>query len=367
MADFPTDLDGLTPAFLSEVLGVEVASVHGALVAAQGAVSTAARLELGYASDGGGPESSGASRQGAVFAKWSSPIEAVRQMAAQNGMYRREVRFYRELAESSDVATPACHFAGWDRKSDEFLLILEDMSASRVGNFYSASLEDVRQVVEALPRFHARWWEHEDLGRLRWLFPLDHPAASGGLQAAFAAALPVTKGRFPSEFGGALGAVAEAIVERYPQIASRYGARPATLAHSDLHLQQVFFPEENRGRFAIFDWQTVGRGFGGQDVARIIGMSLSPAMRRANERKLVELYHRGLVEAGVTAYPFEACWDDYRLGMSWSALLNVVAGASVDQTAMDADAAEHGTSLAETFFGRVDAAIEELDVLSLLG
>jgi hypothetical protein len=359
MADFPTDLDGLTPAFLSEVLGAEVASVDGSLVAAQGAVSTAARLELGYASDGRGPE--------AVFAKWSSPIEAVRQMAAQNGMYRREVRFYQDLAESSDVAKPACHFAGWDRKSDEFLLILEDMSASRVGNFYSSSLEDVRQVVEALPRFHARWWEHEDLRRLRWLFPLDHPAASGGLQAAFAAALPVAQQRFPSEFGGALGAVAVAIVEGYPEIASRYGARPATLAHSDLHLQQVFFPGEHGGRFAIFDWQTIGRGFAGQDVARVIGMSLTPEMRRAHERELVELYHRGLVEAGVAAYPFETCWDDYRLGMSWSALLNVVAGASVDQAAMDADAAEHGTTLAETFFGRVDAALEELEVRSLLG
>lgn len=359
MADFPTELDAITPAFLSETLGVDVSAVRAALVPAQGAVSTAARLELTYAPGASGPD--------AVFAKWSSPIEAVRRMAAQNGMYRREVRFYQDLAESSEIATPVCHFAGWDRESDEFLLILEDMSASRLGNFYAPSLEDVRQVVEALPRFHARWWEHDELSTLRWLFPLDHPAASGGLQAAFASALPVTKRRFPSAFDGALGAVSDAIVEGYPKIASHYAARPTTLTHSDLHLQQVFFPGAASGRFAIFDWQTIGRGFAGQDLTRIVGMSLTPEMRRANERELVETYLRGLREAGVAGYSREACWDDYRLGMSWSALVNVIAGASVDQAAMDADAAEHGTTLAETFFGRIDAALADLEVVELLG
>ena len=81
----------------------------------------------------------------------------------------------------------------------------------------------------------------------------------------------------------------------------------------------------------------------------------------------VETYHRGLREAGVAGYSREACWDDYRLGMSWSALVNVIAGASVDQAAMDADAAEHGTTLAETFFGRIDAALADLEVVELLG
>ena len=288
-------------------------------------------------------------------------------MAAQNGMYRREVRFYQDLAETSEIATPVCHFAGWDRESDEFLLILEDMSTSRVGNLYASSIDDVRQVVEALPRFHARWWEHEDLRRLRWLFPLDHPAAAGGLQAAVAAALPVTRHRFPGAFDGALGVVADAIVEAYPRIAAGYVERPVTLTHSDLHMQQVFFPNQDGGRFAIFDWQTIGRGFAGQDLARIVGMSLTPELRRSNERELVETYHQGLSDAGVSGYPFEACWDDYRLGMSWNAVVNVIAGAAIDHVAMDAEAAEYGTTLAETFFARIDAALEELEVVALLG
>lgn len=358
MADFPTDIEAITPAFLSGVLKRKVSEVRAELVAAQGAVSTAATLGLSYADGVTGPD--------AVFAKWSSPIEAVRQMAAQNGMYRREVRFYEDLAETSEIATPTCHFAAWDRKTDEFLLILEDMSTSRVGNFYASSLDDVTQVVEALPAFHARWWEHDDLAKLRWLFPLDHPAASAGLQAAFAGSLGRATARFSEHFEGTLGAASKAVAEGYPALAARFGSRPTTLVHSDLHLQQVFFPGDEDGRFAVFDWQTIGRGFGGQDLARIVAMSLTPAMRREHERPLVERYHRGLLEAGITGYSSGECWNDYRLGMTWNIVTNVIAGASVDRAAMDADAAEYGTTLGETFFGRIDAALDDLEVMELL-
>jgi hypothetical protein len=190
---------------------------------------------------------------------------------------------------------------------------------------------------------------------------------AAGLQAAFSAALPRAIERFPDQFDGALGAVSQLIAARYPEIATRFGQRPATLTHSDLHLQQVFFPGDAGGHFAVFDWQTIGRGFGGQDLGRIVAMSLNVEMRRANERALVARYHQGLVNAGVAGFTAEDCWDDYRLGIVWSALLNVIAGASVDRAAMDVDAAEHGTTLAATFFGRIDSALEDLEVSSLLG
>ena len=354
MAEFPTTLEQITPAFLSELLGTQVSGVEGDLVAAQGAVSTAATLRLSYEEPASGPV--------ALFAKWSSPLEAVREMAARNGMYRREVRFYRDLAASSEIATPRCYFADWDRRSNEFLLILEDMSASRVGNFYASSLDDVRTVAEALPAFHARWWEREELRKLRWLFPLDHPAAVAGLHATYSRALEGVAERFPEEFAGALGGFARRVAAGYPELAARFGSRPVTLVHSDLHLQQVFFPGEAGGRFAVFDWQTIGRGFGGQDLARIVAMSLTPELRREHERSLVERYHHALINAGVDAYSVDACWDDYRLGMTWNVVTNVIAGASIDREAMDADAAEYGTTLGETFFGRAEAAVEELEV-----
>lgn len=358
MADFPTTLDTITPAFLSGLLGAEVSAVRGGLVPAQGAVSTAARLELDYAPGSEGPAT--------AFAKWSAPIEAVRKMAAENGMYRREVRFYLDLADSSEVAVPACYFAGYDRDTDEFLLILEDLSESRVGSFYASSLDDVRAVVEALPAFHARWWNNPELDRIRWLFPADHPAVTAGLQASLAAALPATASRFPEHFQGTLSEVASTLAEGFAGVVERYVTSPTTLVHSDLHLQQVFFPTALGGRFAIFDWQTVARGFAGQDLARVVAMCLDTDTRRTHERDLVTSYHAGLVAHGVSDYSLDDCWNDYRLGLTWSVLLNVIAGASINREAMDADAAEHGTTLADTFFGRLDRALDDLEVRELL-
>jgi len=358
MVDLPKKIAEITPAFLSQILNADIATVTHAPVPAQGAISTTTRLDLDYLAETSGPAS--------IFAKCSSSIEDVRQMAKKNGMYRREVMFYQKLVEDSQIPTPTCYFANWDRTNGDFLLLLEDMSNSRVGNFYTSSLKDVEQVIEHLPHFHAHWWNQQRLDQQRWLFPLDHPAAIESLWSAFTAALPVAKQRFPTEFDGALGTIADAISEHYPKIAAHYAMRPATLVHSDLHLQQIFFPDSKGGRFAICDWQTVGRGFMGQDLARIIVTSLDRTLRRTAERSLVESYHKRLIKFGVSNYTLDECWNDYRLGLTWNVITNVNATASIDREAMDAEAATYGTTLTETFFGRLEAALIDLKVAALL-
>ncbi|MBT5774935.1 MAG: DUF1679 domain-containing protein [Dehalococcoidia bacterium] len=364
MATFPTTADQLTTEFFSTVLSANVAAFDVQLVEAQGAMTTAARIELHYAGD------APADAPSAIFAKWASPIPAVQQMATANGMYRREVRFYKDLASSSGLDVPRSYFGDWDRETGLFLLLLEDMSGSQVGDLFASRVDEVRPVVEAIPAFHARWWNHPDLDGLRWLFPVDHPAVIKGLGATFAASLNGASTKFPQAFGGALGNLSQRIAADYGAMAKRFGARPRTLVHGDLHLQQVFFPlngpGDQSGRFAIFDWQTIGRGFGGQDLARIIAACLSPEDRRAHERDLVASYHAGLIANGVGDYSLEQCWDDYRLGVLWSIVTNVIAGASIDGDAMDALARPAGTTFIEGFFGRLDAAIADLEVDALL-
>lgn len=360
MAEFPTTADQLTPEFLSSVLSADIAEADVQLVEAQGAMTTAARIELRYA--GTRPNDAPA----AIFAKWASPIPAVQQMATANGMYRREVRFYRDLAESSGLDVPRSFFGEWDRESGLFLLLLEDMAGSHVGDLFASRVDEVSLVVDAIPAFHARWWNHSDLDRLRWLFPVDHPAVIKGLGATFAASLQGASSKFPDTFTGPLGRLSRSIAADYGAVARRFGERPRTLVHGDLHLQQVFFPSEQAGRFAIFDWQTIARGFGGQDLARIIVACLDPADRRANERELVGAYHAGLVTGGIGDYDLDECWSDYRLGVLWSVVTNVIAGASIDSEAMDALARPAGSTFVDGFFGRLDAAIEDLDVGLLL-
>ncbi len=360
MATFPTTGDELTTEFLSSVLGAEVTAAEVHMVEAQGAMTTAARVELQY-----GVTRSDAAPD-AIFAKWASPIPAVQEMAATNGMYRREVRFYSDLAGDSGLDVPNAYFADWDRETGLFLLLLEDMSDCVVGDLFASRVDEVRTVVQAIPAFHARWWNRSELGELRWLFPVDHRAVIKGLGATFAAALDGATARFAESFTGPMGGLAERIAADYGAVARQFGERPRTLVHGDLHLQQVFFPTEHAGRFAIFDWQTVGRGFGGQDLARIIAACLSEDDRRAHERELIGSYHEGLMTHGVQGYSLDDCWDDYRLGICWSVVTNVIAAASIDSDSMDMLARAAGTTFVDGFFGRLDSAIDDLEVHRLL-
>ena len=360
MATFPTTLEEITPRFLGEVLDAPVTGIEILPVDRQGATTLAARIGLEYESPQGG------SGPRAIFAKLVSPHEAVQQMAAETGIYRREVRFYRDLAPDSGLAVPHCYFAEWDRASGRFLLLLEDMAGGSVGDIFGSRLEQVEAVGPAIAPFHTRWWRNPQLARMRWLVPPEHPLAIAALGGAFQAALGSSREAWPDAFAGALGEVSDRIASDYGLLAGRFARRPQTLVHGDLHLQQVFFPGAGGGRFAIFDWQTIGLGFAGQDLARTVATCLTPQMRRTHERELVAGHHRALVASGVVDYDLAECWDDYRLGILWSVVTNVVAAGSIDWRLMDLQARQSGETFTGAFFGRLEEALRDLEVIALL-
>ncbi len=77
----------------------------------------------------------------------------------------------------------------------------------------------------------------------------------------------------------------------------------------------VFSDPSGGPPFAVFDWEDVRLSSGMLDVASFLGGCLAPSDRQAHERALLASYHRALIEAGVTGYPFTACWREYRLAM----------------------------------------------------
>ena len=66
------------------------------------------------------------------------------------------------------------------------------------------------------------------------------------------------------------------------------------------------------------------------DLAYMFGGSLPVKMRRELEGGLVRLYHRRLLEKGVTGYSFEECWQDYLVGALLYAYIPPLAFASLD-------------------------------------
>lgn len=331
----------------------------------QGAASVIVRMELRYDR----PE---AAAPRSLMAKFAPSHEPIRALMHGLGGYVREVEFYRQLGAGAGISTPRCYHADIDPASGVFVLLLEDMRDSRVPDGAMLSIEDVELAVRHLAPFRARWWNHPRLRDLEFLRYPGSPADEAFMAmvpGALAAALPTVRQRFDTAFPAALAAVAELVLANFDAVMEmRRGLfqDSATIVHGDLHPGQVFFPSERGGRFAVFDWQTVSAGNGGDDLARFMVNGLTAEQQRVCDARLIELYHALLVEHGVAGYDIERCWEGFRAGLLTSVVMNIIAAANMDPVQIEEMEASSGVSAAEIFFDRPASAVAAHDALRVI-
>lgn len=145
-------------------------------------------------------------------------------------------------------------------------------------------------------------------------------------------------------------------------VLDRLAARPVTLVHGDLRINNVMITDVDKGAVrAVLDWQTAVRGRGPMDIASLFTSSLQPDDRRVAEAELIPAYHQLLLRLGVRDYTFDECWRDYRLAVA-NQFSQVVFLSSV----LDLEGRlEEGVSAATGL--RLAAALVQLDVVELLG
>jgi aminoglycoside/choline kinase family phosphotransferase len=305
-------------------------------------------------------------------AKFASPHGPIRALMHGFGGYLREVEFYRQFGADPGIPTPRCYHADIDPASGVFVLLLEDMSDSRVADGMTPSVEDTEVAVRHLAPFHAKWWNHPRLRDLEFLPYPGSPADDAVMslaRGALGAALPAVRDQLGSELPATLVTVAERLLANFDALTGQRKQQfqnSVTLVHGDYHPQQIFFESERGGRFAVFDWQTVNAGNGGDDLARIIATGLSAAQREAHDGRLIDLYHSLLVEHGVAGFTSEQCRDGFRLGLLTSAVINIIAWPNIDPALIEEAEASTGIRMAEALFGRLAAAIEAHDVVEMV-
>lgn len=365
---FPTTPDDLTAAWLTNVLRTShpgagtVTGFRWDLVAEQGAAGVVGRALLHY--DRPEPEA-----PGSVVIKFATSHAPVRTLMHRLGLYRTEVEFYRQLSADAGIATPRSYYADIDTESGFFVLMMEDMKHSRPGDPFRPQVADVEVAIDHIAGFHARWWKHPRLRELGWLVYPEGPAfaaRAASLQATFSGASAAVRQRLGSQVPGVLGEACDRILGAWPAFMKLRTPTNPTLVHRDFHAQQLFFPSERGGRFAVFDWQTLNIGCGADDVARIIAMGLTSADRAAHEHRLIDRYHAGLLQHGVSGYSGEQCLRDVRLGLFGSLLTNMVAAAVIDLSVFAEREAASGVTFTYAVFDRLARAFEAHDVLALL-
>ena len=363
----PANPAAVTAEWMSEVLhrsgalatDVSVASIQlEPLGAGVGVMGELARIHLDYDGPRGAAPRS-------VIVKSPSPFEENRAQGVGLGMYEAEIRFMNELDANTTVRTPRVFLADIVSGTAEFVVVMEDLGHLVMGDqVEGVSIDQARDAVLTMANLHAGWWGRVQQPDMEWVPSVVHarieglaqmwPALWAGFNAKFASSLPP---------GGA--AAGELIAVHYWAVMNRISEWTWTLLHQDYRVDNLFFDSANRDEpVVVIDWQGIGRGPGIYDLCYFLGGSLTIDDRRAAERSLVEAYHARIVELGVTDYPLERLWHDYRFGHLTSCSTAVLVGATFDL------ANERGKALVETLASRHFQAVVDhasTDLLSELG
>lgn len=293
-----------------------------------------------------------------LIAKLPAADPAVRTVLHELGLFAREIHFYQDIATDVTAPVPRLYYAAIEPGTSAAVLLLEDLTAGRVGdNLAGCSEVDAVLAVTQLARFHARWWNHPRLDELAGLIPADDDGFAHVYQQQWDPFQAKLAGRLPAR----LETVGRRVLERLPAYHRWLNAPPTCIVHGDFRLDNLFFSNEGSGRpLTIFDWQVAVRGRGVSDVAYFAAFCLRVEQRRRIERELVRHYHDELVASGVCNYSGEHCWHDYRLA-TLNALVRLIgAGGLLDFSS------ERGTALAEALIERTDAILADHDAAALL-
>jgi aminoglycoside phosphotransferase (APT) family kinase protein len=229
-----------------------------------------------------------------------------RQLVAVTDMGRREARFYESIAAEAPLRVPRPWFAAHGDAPTDYIMILEDLEAS--GCTFPKSVDDHAhayggQVIEALARLHAHFWQDERFGSaLAWV-----PRAMRG--ALGAKLIEQAREKFGADFPPVFTELCHLYAEHHERVCDLWDEGESTLIHGDIHAGNQFV---DGGRIGVYDWAVISRSPGIRDVGIYLCNSCPTELRRAEQGGWLRSYRQGLVDAGVVAPALETLWRRYR-------------------------------------------------------
>jgi broad specificity phosphatase PhoE/thiamine kinase-like enzyme len=355
---FPTDLSALTVDWLQEVLAphtgdARLGDFHAEVIGVgEGFMGQLARLRLEYEDDAPGAPAS-------AIIKFAAARADTRQMARDQNLYEREIGFYRDIGQDVGIRVPACYFSAFDRETQFFVMLLEDMAPGEPSDqVVGTSRETSRKVIEQFARLHAKWWNSDELDNYAWArwiineMPMEEGLAR--LKESIA----------QTEATGAFDAYPEMkrLMHLLPPLFRMEPAPPFpfSLTHGDLRSDNIIEPTAAGGEFCVLDWQLAGKGDPINDIARWMAQSISIEDRKATEQELLRLYHDTLVANGVKGYSYRKFINGYKLNLVVILVMFSMSIDSVDRSS------ERAQALFHQFYSRLDSALVDWQVEKLL-
>lgn len=238
-------------------------------------------------------------------------------------LYQNEVRFYNMLRhEVTDIEAPFTLGGAYDPATQAFALLLGDLTdqGARFPNVLSkTTLDEVRAILDALARLHARYWQSPRFtGDLAFL----ETHTQGDLATFMHELVPhaiqqeIDTENFKRELVARLRTSGDELRRGVARLHQHQQTLPHTVLHGDTHIGNTYLLPD--GRAGLLDWQLTVRGHHMHDVNYLITTALPIDVRRDNERDLLAYYLDRLQVHGVSGAPgFDETWDEYRRCLVW--------------------------------------------------
>lgn len=343
-APIVTSVEQLTAEWLSDTLGKDVETVRAEPIGT-GQIGTCFRLDL-----------TGVGEPSRMLAKLPAVDVPTREMLA--GVYRSEVRFYSQIAETVAIRVPECYYATISDSGADFTLLLQDMTPSVQGDqLAGCTPAQALDAVVNLAGLHGpRWCDPS-------LLEIDGLSVNGPDDAKLLAEMygPATE-IFIDGLGDLVGEIDRQTLWDCVEVAEAWALayrERFALVHGDYRLDNLLFPPADAPGVVAIDWQTLSLALPARDLAYFVGTSLAAPERNRYEAELVGAYHETLVSHGVTGYSLDDCWHDYRFAMIQGPLVSVFGCAYGTRT-------DRGDRMFAAMVERSCAAIRELDTLFLV-
>ena len=347
MSQIPTSIDDIDAAWMADALGQPITAIHHEQIGEGIGVSSAVyRTSL----TGGDVDS--------VVVKLPALAEEAVFTSAVLRMYIREVRFFDSLASRSPIRVPKGYFGAVDVETSAFVQVMEDMGSMRVVDQNEGmTIDDAKQAIDELARWHAEWWGDADAA-------VDRGDAVCLSDPVYPAVLPMVFAEGWEKVNAAMTvdpvitAVGPGWSDWMPGALAGLAAAPNTVIHGDYRADNILFDAD--GNVVLLDFQLTGRGSGSYDLAYFVTQSLRPEVAATHETALFNRWIDGLVSAGVPEAETVQLWDRYREAALFCLVYPIVAARGMDL------ADERQYTLLDNMNTRFVRAVDQLNLADLL-
>ncbi|MBI1249904.1 MAG: phosphotransferase [Alphaproteobacteria bacterium] len=237
-----------------------------------------------------------------LVGKFPSSGAESRAAGVSLGNYHREVKFYQVLQARARIATPRCYFTDVNEETHDFVLMMGDLAPAEQGDqLTGASLDETRIVLVEAAKMHAAFWQDDALDGYAWV-----NGSKGAPVTVQGEAVAQLWHGFVQRYGDRVTERARRIGDAFAVNLAQYDTLrqgPRALIHADFRPDNMLFAvDETTAPVTVVDWQSFGYGPAATDIGYFIAGALDPAVRKREEKGLLELYLEALEREGGGPY-----------------------------------------------------------------